>query len=47
MGGSLKVVTTNMTPGYLRKNGVPYRAGAVLTEYVDRFDVPGGTPSWS
>jgi hypothetical protein len=41
-GGSLKVVTTNMKPGYLRKNGVPYSAGAVLTEYYDRFDVPGG-----
>jgi len=41
-GGSLKVVTTNMKPGYLRKNGVPYSASAVLTEYFDRFDVPGG-----
>jgi hypothetical protein len=41
-GGSLKVVTTRMKPGYLRKNGVPYGANAVLTEYYDRFDVPGG-----
>jgi hypothetical protein len=41
-GGSLKVVTTQMRPGYLRKNGVPYSAAAVLTEYFDRFDVPGG-----
>ena len=41
-GGSLKVVTTNMKPGYLRRNGVPYSAAAVLTEYFDRFDVPGG-----
>jgi hypothetical protein len=41
-GGSLKVVTTNMKPGYLRKNGVPYSANAVLTEYFDRLDVPGG-----
>jgi len=40
-GGSLKVVTTNMKPGYLRKNGVPYSANAVLTEYFDRLDVPG------
>jgi hypothetical protein len=31
-----------MKPGYLRKNGVPYSANAVLTEYFDRFDVPGG-----
>src|SRR5262249_26113326 len=41
-GGSLKVVTTNMKPGYLRKNGVSYSANAVLTEYFDRLDVPGG-----
>jgi hypothetical protein len=41
-GGSLKVVTTRMKAGYLRKNGVPYSADAVLTEYFDRFEVPGG-----
>jgi hypothetical protein len=41
-GGSLKVVTTHMRPGYLRRNGVPYGASAILTEYFDRFDVPGG-----
>jgi hypothetical protein len=41
---SLKVVTTRLRPGYLRKNGVPYSASAVLTEYFDRFDVPGGDP---
>jgi hypothetical protein len=33
--GTLKVVTTNMTPGYLRKNGVPYSDKAVLTEYIN------------
>jgi hypothetical protein len=42
LGGSLKVVTTRMRPGYLRKNGVPYGPNAVLTEYFDRFDVPEG-----
>jgi hypothetical protein len=31
--GSLKVVTTKLKPGYFRKNGVPYGANAVLTEY--------------
>ena len=31
-----------MKPGYLRKNGVPYSADAVMTEYFDRFEVPGG-----
>jgi hypothetical protein len=41
-GGSLKVVTTGMKPGYLRKNGVPYSANAVITEYFDRFDLDGG-----
>ena len=31
--GSLKAVTTGLRPGYLRKNGVPYSANAILTEY--------------
>jgi hypothetical protein len=34
-GGSLKVVTTRMRPGYLQKNGVPYSAQASMTEYFD------------
>ena len=42
LGGGLKVVTTRMKAGYLRKNGVPYSANATLTEYVDRLDVPNG-----
>jgi hypothetical protein len=33
--GSLKVVTTNLKSGYLRKNGVPYSEDAKLTEYFD------------
>jgi hypothetical protein len=37
-GGQLKVVTTNMLPGYVRKNGVPYSANAVLTEYFNRVE---------
>lgn len=36
LGGSLKVVTTNLRPGYLRKNGVPYSDTAVVTEYFNR-----------
>jgi hypothetical protein len=28
-------VTTNLLPGYLRKNGVPYSDKAVLTEYFN------------
>ena len=39
-GGSLKVITTNMTGGWLRKNGVPYSENAVMTEYLDRFRGP-------
>ena len=31
--GSLKVVTKHLKAGYLRKNGVPYSANAVYTEY--------------
>ncbi len=31
----LKVVTTNLAPAYLRKNGVPYSENTVLTEYFD------------
>ena len=38
--GSLKVVTTNMRAGYLRKNGVPYSEDAKLTEYFDVIRAP-------
>jgi hypothetical protein len=41
-GGSLKVVTNHMKAGYLRKNGVPYSANAVVTEYFDRLSEPNG-----
>ena len=44
-GGSLKVVTTHLRPGYLRKNGVPYSANAEVTEYYDRTNEPNGD-SW-
>jgi hypothetical protein len=30
---SLEVVTTQLRPGYLRKNGVPYSASTTVTEY--------------
>ena len=43
-GGELKVVTTGARPGYLQKNGVPYSANAVFTEYFNRYDEPEG---WS
>jgi len=44
-GGSLKVITTHLKPGYLRKNGIPYSADTELTEYYDRTNEPNGD-SW-
>ena len=41
--GSLKVVTTRLRTGYLRRNGVPYSEGAVLTEYFDIVRERSGT----
>jgi hypothetical protein len=32
-GRSLEVLTTNLRPGYLRRNGVPYSARTTLREY--------------
>src|SRR3989441_11254034 len=43
--GDLRVVTTHMRPGYLQKNGPPYSANAVLTEYFNRTSEPNGD-SW-
>jgi ABC-type transport system substrate-binding protein len=39
-GGSLKVVTTHLKPGYYWKNGMPYTGNAVLTEYYRVHDLP-------
>ena len=39
---SLKVTTTNMRSGYLRKNGVPYSENAAVTEYFDIAPHPDG-----
>src|SRR5580700_6594319 len=33
--GSMKVTTSNLKAGFLRKNGVPYSENANLTEYYD------------
>jgi hypothetical protein len=41
-GGNLKVITTNLRAGYLRRNGVPYSEAAVVTEYFDRHADFGG-----
>ena len=39
----MKVVTTKMKAGYLRKNGVPYGESAVVTEYYDLYQERDGT----
>jgi len=40
--GNLKVVTTSLRPGYVRKNGAPYSAKATVTEYFDLNTLPDG-----
>lgn len=39
-GGSLQVVTSGLTAGWLRRNGVPYSEATKVTEYYDRFTAP-------
>ena len=39
---SLKVTTSHLKAGYLRKNGVPYSANAVVTEYFDQVTERNG-----
>jgi len=40
--GKLHVVTDNLAPGWLRRNGVPYGAQTHLTEWFQRFEDPTG-----
>ena len=40
--GYMKVVTTRLKPGYLRKNGVPYGENTQVEEYFDSFREPDG-----
>jgi hypothetical protein len=40
-GGSLRVVTSNLRAGYLRKNGVPYGERATVTEHFDVAPLAG------
>ena len=42
--GSMKVTTSNLKGGFLRKNGVPYSDNASLTEYFELITEPKGTP---
>ena len=41
-GGYLEAKTTNLTGGWLRRNGVPYSEDASVTEYFARFAAPNG-----
>jgi hypothetical protein len=45
-GRTLEVTTTQIRPGYLRKNGIPFSADATMTEYFDRFQEPDNGPEW-
>jgi hypothetical protein len=40
--GNLKVVTTNLRSGYVRKNGAPHSDKAVVTEYFDLNTMANG-----
>ena len=41
--GSIEAVTTDMAPGYLRRNGVPYGENATLTEHFELLNGGDGT----
>jgi len=41
-GGNLKVVTTLLRPGYVRKNGAPYSDRTTVTEYFDSYTLANG-----
>jgi hypothetical protein len=40
--GSLKVITTNLLPGYLQNNGAPFSGRTTMTEYFDVVREPNG-----
>jgi hypothetical protein len=40
--GSLKVMTSNLRPGYVRRNGAPYSERASMTEHFDVNTLPNG-----
>jgi hypothetical protein len=44
--GSMKVTTTNMRAGYVRKNGAPYSENAVITEYFERDSNSSDGAQW-
>lgn len=42
VNGTIEVVTTQLAPGYVRRNGVPYSDQAKLTEYYERLKEDNG-----
>lgn len=45
-GGALHVRTTNLAPGYLRPNGVPYGERATVKEFFNIVTLPESNESW-
>lgn len=41
--GAMKVITTNLSGGYLRRNGLPYGDRTTVTEFYDVVHEPDGT----
>ena len=41
VSSTLKVITSHLSPGYLRTNGVPYGEQTVMTEFFDRHAAYG------
>jgi hypothetical protein len=41
-GGALRVVTTNLSEGWLRRNGATYSESTTITEFWDRMSFPNG-----
>jgi hypothetical protein len=41
-GGDLAVVTSDLTPGWLRRNGVPYSSRTRVIEHFQTFQDPTG-----
>ena len=42
----MAAVTTKLKPGYPRRNGVPYSANTVMTEYWDGWMFPMAFRCW-
>jgi hypothetical protein len=46
LGGNMQVVTTQMSEGYLRANGVPYSEQATVTEYIHSLPTHPNGDEW-